>query len=302
MKSATLIQDRRPAGGHVSLLNLLLTLIVLGNVACNVSQPQPNNNDARVGEASAPCTNFPLGLYADPQGEVQIALRRPEDQLRILLAELGQELTVGSGTQSFVDTLTGQPQLQAQARCEGRALRVQGTRPARTGSTTSQNFDYSIELSGTDLSITSIIGSRLRSTLVRLVPSGGSTVADLHVLLASSHRPDRCPSFARQAIAFVGSSSTGRALQLTLHTPSRKTPTLKIGADTLSLDGVARTQQGITRLALCDAQGEIAFIQLGRIAEPSSARLQATATHLRGQLRIKSSRWTTEESFLLAPQ
>ncbi|HRK06440.1 MAG TPA: hypothetical protein PLZ57_01620 [Pseudobdellovibrionaceae bacterium] len=294
----------------LSFAPILVATLVTALVAlsgCNVSQPQPNNSDSRVGEATAPCANFPLGLFADPQGEVQVSLRRSADQrqaLQVLLAEIGQELSVDVGPQSFTDTLSGQPQLQAQARCEGRALRIQGHRLARpgTGPSAPQNFDYTLELSGQDLALTALVGSRLRANLLRLIPPGGTNVADLHVLLASAHRPDRCPSFARQALTFVGSSSTGRTLQISLHTPARKTPTLRIGADTLSLDGIARTQQGVTRLGLCDSQGEIAFIQLGRVAEPSSAKLQATATHLRGQLRIKSSRWTTEESFLLAPQ
>ena len=274
-------------------------------IGCNVSQPQPNNNDARVEETSAPCANFQLGLYADPQGEVQLSLRRSIDannRLQILVAELGQELNVDSGPQSFVDTLTGKPQLQAQARCDGRALRIQGQRSPRAGSTDLQNLDYTIEIAGSDLAITSLVGSRLRSTVVRLVPSGGTTVADLHALVASSHRADRCPSFARRAQTFVGTTSTGRAIQFKLFTPARKVPTLQIGNDTLPLDGIARTQQGVTRLALCDANGDLAFLQLGRVAEPMSAKFQVKPTHLRGQLRVKSSRWTTEESFLLAPQ
>lgn len=292
-----------------SAASLFLAFASFALVSCNVSQPQPNNSDSRVGEATAPCANFPLGLFADPQGEVQVSIRRSTDQrqtLHVLLAEIGQELSVDAGPQSFTDTLSGQPQLQAQARCEGRALRIQGSRLPRsspsTGPAAPQNFDYTLELSGQDLALTALVGSRLRANLLRLIPPGGTNVADLHVLLASAHRPDRCPSFARQPLIFVGSSSTGRTLQITVHTPARKTPTLKIGSDTLSLDGVARTQQGVTRLGLCDSQGEIAFIQLGRVAEPLSAKLQATATNLRGQLRIKSSRWTTEESFLLAPQ
>lgn len=292
---------------RIRSLRTTLSVVAAGvmaslTIACNVSQPQPNNNDARVGESAVPCTSFPLGLFADPQGEVQLALRRSNNQLHVLLAELGQELIVDTGLQGFNDTLTGKPQLQAQARCEGRALRVQGQRSPRPSTSESQSFDYTIEIAGTDLAITSLVGIRLRSSVLRLIPSGGATVPDLHVLLASSHRPDRCANFARKPQTFVGSTSTGRSLQITLHTPARKTPTLKIGSDTLSLDGVARTQQGVTRLGLCDSQGEIAFIQLGRVAEPLSAKLQATATNLRGQLRIKSSRWTTEESFLLAPQ
>jgi hypothetical protein len=267
-----------------------------------VSQPQPNNNDARVGESAAPCANFPLGLFADPQGEVQLALHRSNDQLHVLLAELGQELIADTGPQVFNDTLTSKPQLQAQARCEGRALRIQGQRSPRPGSSESQSFDYTIEIAGTDLAITSLVGARLRSSVLRLIPSGGATVPDLHALIASSHRPDRCPNFARKPQTFVGSTSTGRSLQITLHTPARKVPSLKMGEDTLPLDGIARTQQGVTRLALCDSQGELAFIQLGRVAEPASAKFQAMPKHLRGQLRIKSSRWTTEESFLLAPQ